>query len=527
MSSFRAPAVSNEGRGNKVAVIGRAKVGKSHLIGVLGQRLELRTKYYSADVDVVEVDCTADTADNTAALREARAWVVVTENTLDAFEQLAATLDMQHAPDRRLLLINQTAQGHGDDVHDLCFTDAVFDWCRTHQCEAVARNFGDGTPLSTEDKTALLSMGLLAETEPTGASRVYQALAQTLWEDNSPSSEQCSDAAGEGGEEKAEEKQEEEEEEEEEEANPNTAVLYFHTEDGFPEGVVAHLGGSSHAFEHTIRNKYYSASVGVTVADFSDNSENNIAFTGHHAGIVYCTSDASLDAFLYVQDGVPARTPDTAPEVAVLLCCGAFCTTKLDVASEWCLDNGFELLTIPNLDVPEAVDTTQAHNTTDQDAPEDTILRVNEALEATMWPRMGKGGKDPVEKFFASPPVEDDAVDAVPETKAETEAEEKTTRWCRRWASGRGSQGCELPPGWVLDTATQKSQALQSYRERHEDATLPPGGVDMDDSAEDAVHDYDKLFAEAMFLRNHGSTLNPDERHERAAQVAMQLSGAL
>ena len=560
-------------RRNEVAIMGTKGSGKTHIVQAIGATLTLETKYFSADVHVTEVAAGGEAEDESAA-HASRAWVLVVRNTEADFRSLVASVSVQRAPDRRLLVVNQVAAGDGLDVHDFVLSDLVFGWCMNNQFEAVPMPH-EAAPaaLSPDDKAGLLARRLLdTASEPVGVARVFQALAQTVWESRPEAAPTVEDAgaaaaaalaadAAPAAADAPEVAYTDVATGEVEGGDRNRALLYFDGElDGFPEECVHFLSGAgggaasggagddaagAAATVMRIQNKYYSAEVHVEARDVSPaldaasaaSAESGLVFydsARYHAVVACCRSEATLTRFLDAFAASDA-TLHATPEVGVLLCVGTFSEEARERAVAWALRHEFEPLLVSGFDAAAATAADGSGELGRREADEeDTIHRLRDAMEATQWPLMEmvprpQKPKKATEVVVAEAEAEEEEVSKGAEELAEDKEEAVVVddRWRRRCASGVGSAGCELPPGWIFDRKKERSRPLDplEVRTREADPLMHIDDDDEDEPADVQALDYDRLLQEAMFLRNKGAALDDDERRERAGQVAMQLAG--
>eukprot|EP01064_Diplonema_japonicum_P012128 TRINITY_DN1959_c0_g3_i1.p1 TRINITY_DN1959_c0_g3~~TRINITY_DN1959_c0_g3_i1.p1 ORF type:complete len:471 (+),score=132.36 TRINITY_DN1959_c0_g3_i1:52-1413(+) len=448
---------------NKILLMGTEGSGKSSLKKDLefDGKVAFTSKYMTAEATIIETKIEEATPD-------AGAWVVVISSLkcLDKVKQ--ALNEKETAPKTKLLVVNETTAG-SSAAEDLSYHADVVNWAVTKQYEIIYRPHlpDDFTDF---DKEATLKLGLL-DPEPTGTARVYQALSCTPW---APLA--------------------------------NMASLLYHPADVYPDDVLAALPIDEDVF--SIDTKYYSARVTFTTSLYSSPPDDS------HAVVAVFRSRAALDDI--ITTGLPSA------EVGVLLGVGPDAETSRDAAWVWAMDNGYEVVMLGEIE--QAGTQTPLADRGDED---DSFGRVVEALHATQW-KLTESPKK-IEKQAIKEP-ETAAPSAQPPADSTPVVKEATSRWHRRWVSARSddASGCEIPPGWIFDNTTKKSRMLDSLAERTRSGD-PTDVVDEDsDDEEDGdlgMHEYDKLMQEAMYLRQQGGSLDPDERHERAADVAMRMMG--
>eukprot|EP01065_Artemidia_motanka_P008450 TRINITY_DN14258_c0_g1_i1.p2 TRINITY_DN14258_c0_g1~~TRINITY_DN14258_c0_g1_i1.p2 ORF type:complete len:376 (+),score=118.26 TRINITY_DN14258_c0_g1_i1:560-1687(+) len=297
-----------------------------------------------------------------------------------------------------------------------------------------------------------------------------------------------------------------------------------------------------------LRTKYYRAEVRVVGCDAGDASELGRLLRHTHAVIAWYRSDRGYES---VTRAVSAARDGREVEVALLArACDATSSVKRTEAWGWAVEEQFEYVCCEATPSPGAASASAplAAARDDSDDEPEGYQRCREALAATMWPQSERPGTaraaahtDPTPRDVApaaegcgdtaraAPAAEGgaDTVRAAPAGGADDDSaareEEEDRRGRQRRVVNRGAsgipnaQGCELPPGWVFDTVRERSRELSPLRRRE-------GDIDGDG---DDPTGFDRMYQEAMFLRKHGGSLDPDERRERAAQIAMSMFGTV
>eukprot|EP01060_Flectonema_neradi_P000449 TRINITY_DN10280_c0_g2_i1.p1 TRINITY_DN10280_c0_g2~~TRINITY_DN10280_c0_g2_i1.p1 ORF type:complete len:458 (+),score=97.02 TRINITY_DN10280_c0_g2_i1:58-1431(+) len=389
--------------------------------------------------------------------------IACTRPDIGQFKELTSVISkVELTASQRLLIVNGI-DCETTETEDFSYHADVINWCITNAFECVVRHHQHNA-VTDFDRSAAQKVSLLSE-ELVGTARVYQALSCTIWPNQK--------------------------------ASQNELVVY-HAANDVPRDVMRTLEVVESTYK--IRGKYYSADINVSKCTPGMRKSSPC-----HAIIAIFRNAKHLDELM---ESLPTvKTGD----VSILLGIGSDVVENgplQDKAWEFALEHQYEVVCIQSTDAPSEVEDVKLSERADE---QDTFNRVKEALEATEWPIR----TDPVKKRCEAPAT-------VSETTAESEEEAHST-FADRWCSGvKKASGCELPPRWVLETLSKKSKPLPEIINNKK-------GDDDDD--EDAGDDfqgmgYDKLVTEAMFLRNHGSTLNRDERQSRAADIAMRMLSA-
>eukprot|EP01062_Namystynia_karyoxenos_P001831 TRINITY_DN10627_c1_g1_i3.p1 TRINITY_DN10627_c1_g1~~TRINITY_DN10627_c1_g1_i3.p1 ORF type:complete len:530 (+),score=192.21 TRINITY_DN10627_c1_g1_i3:95-1591(+) len=481
--------------GNFCRVLGAPRSGKGHLIAELrdpsqappdAPQLRLESKYYSASVRLLKGQEEARAA--------AQAWVVVARPCEGSFaEARAAHSDILEAPSgavpaQRLLVVNEAEAGDEGLAPNWCCRPDVVDWCLEHGFEAVPRPRG----APGFDRAAALRRGLL-EQELGGAARVYQALGSTVWpvRDGGAAPRQTL-VHRQGG------SQQRPPLAAPAELPANLCVILWAPCDGPPrEPLLLGLGArrAHGGWAVPLSTKYYSAEVAVCGCSSDDAAEARRLLSAAHAAVVVFSSP---QGFAEATAGAGAALQGRELEVGVLLSDGPDCVDSAQ-AWGWAHSAMFEYAR----ECPEGCG--------EEGEEAEGLARCREALAATIWPQHAP----PPETRPAAPPQHQQ--DRPPQQTAEAA---EYSRLEIRSASGvGGALGCDLPPGWIFDRSHDRSRRLSPLRH------LGFGEDEAAGEEADPTADFDRLFREAKFLRQHGGAMDPEERRARAAQIALRMAG--
>ena len=389
--------------------------------------------------------------------------IACTKPDINLFKEFTSVIGkVEITASQRLLVVNGI-DCEQSETEDFPYHEVVVDWCITNAFECVVRH--QSSAITEFDRDSAQNVSLLSE-ELLGTARVFQALSCTVWPVQK---------------------------------SARNELLVYHCSSDIPRDLMLALEVVESKYK--IRGKYYSADIEISKCTSGMRRSSPC-----HAIIAIFRTEKHL---LELIENLPSVK---CGDVRILLGIGEDVirnNSLQDKAWEFALEHQYEVVCIENTKNSSEQENIKLSDRADEC---DTINRVKEALEATEWPVRS----DPVKKFQKPDNKEDANIDQ----ESPSDEEEFDTTFTDRWCSGvLHASGCELPPRWVLETLSKTSKPLPPIVEKDQNS-------DEDDGDDFQGMAYDKLMTEAMFLRNHGSALNRNERQSRAADIAVRMLDA-
>lgn len=221
--------------------------------------------------------------------------------------------------------------------------------------------------------------------------------------------------------------------------------------------------------KHNIKTKYYQTEVYFHL--YSMNEKVSKDLLSNTQSCIYIID--SFDTF----KAVKSHQSDISLQFETNLCVIVKEVKKKEEISEWCLDQGFELV----------------------DFEEEGVERIFEAIECTMWPKMTM--------------VKDEKKELKLEERIKEKMEEK------KEVIKDLKQVKELKED-LKDTESEKEEKiLDNYFKN-----LNQGkDFEEEDIGDETEQDFEKLFTQILDLKKNTKNLSDEERKERAAKIALAL----